>query len=196
MRLDAHALDEGLDAAAALGISGLGKDGLPVVRPTGYAQLGAAGPVPLEVGTETYQVEDTVHWIRGRHNWEFGAQAIRRHVDGTASEWTSRGTFLFTPDYTSQPGVEVSWMVTGVRHDAFANTNRIPTEVAKQGNERGHYLHPAAFNAPASMGLMSTGAGANETGSSLSDPPASKAVRLAARSEAPDSFTVAAGLSH
>jgi hypothetical protein len=76
---------------------------------------------------------------------------------------------------TSQPGVEVSWMVTGVRHDAFANTNRIPTEVAKQGNERGHYLHPAAFNAPASMGLMSTGAGANETGSSLSDPPASKA---------------------
>jgi hypothetical protein len=106
MRLDAHALDEGLDAAAALGISGLGKDGLPVVRPTGYAQLGAAGPVPLEVGTETYQVEDTVHWIRGRHNWEFGAQAIRRHVDGTASEWTSRGTFLFTPDYTSQPGVD------------------------------------------------------------------------------------------
>lgn len=106
MRLDAHALDAGLDAAAALGISGLGIDGMPVVRPTGYAQLGAAGPVPLGIDTRTYQVEDTIHWTAGRHAWDFGLQAIRRHVDGSASEWTGRGTFLFTPDYTSQPGVD------------------------------------------------------------------------------------------
>ena len=106
MSLDAHALDAGLDAAAALGISGLGKDGMPVVRPTGYAQLGAAGPVPFGIGTRTYQLEDTIHWTAGRHAWDFGVQAIRRHVDGTASEWTGRGTFLFTPDYTSQPGVD------------------------------------------------------------------------------------------
>ena len=51
MRLEAHALDAGLDASATLGISGLGKDGVPVVRPTGYAQLGAAGPVPLGIST-------------------------------------------------------------------------------------------------------------------------------------------------
>ena len=106
MKLDAHALDAGLDASAALGISGLGKDGMPVVRPTGYAQLGAAGPVPFGIGARTYQVEDTIHWNAGRHAWDFGVQAIRRQVDGTASEWTGRGTYLFTPDYTSQPGVD------------------------------------------------------------------------------------------
>jgi hypothetical protein len=107
-RLDlaAFARDRGLDAAAALGISGLGKEGVPVVRPSGYAQLGAAGPVPLEIRSTNYQVENTVLWTTARHAWKFGMQAIRRHVDGTASEWTGRGTYLFTPDYTSQPGVD------------------------------------------------------------------------------------------
>jgi hypothetical protein len=104
--LTAQAGDRGLDAASALSIPGLGTEGLPVVSPTGYVQLGAAGPVPFEIRTTNYQVEDTVQWTTGRHAWKFGVQVIRRHVDGTASEWTSRGTFLFTPDYTSQPGVD------------------------------------------------------------------------------------------
>ena len=106
MGLDARALDAGLDAAVALGISGLGKEGVPVVRPSGYAQLGAAGPVPLSIRSTNYQVENTVLWTTARHSWKFGAQAIRRHLDGTASEWTGRGNYIFTPDYTSQPGVD------------------------------------------------------------------------------------------
>jgi hypothetical protein len=54
---------------------------------------------------------------------------------------------------TSQPGIEVSWMVTGVRHDAFANKNRIPRETDKEAVNRGKYLHPAAFNLPAARGI-------------------------------------------
>ena len=50
---------------------------------------------------------------------------------------------------TSAPGVKVSWMVTGIRRDAFANKYRIPTEEAKPERERGFYLHPKAFNQPA-----------------------------------------------
>ncbi|MCG3128049.1 MAG: hypothetical protein CHACPFDD_02923 [Phycisphaerae bacterium] len=50
---------------------------------------------------------------------------------------------------TSAPRTEVSWQVTGVRHDAFANQNRIPLEVDKPVAERGRYLHPAAFGVPA-----------------------------------------------
>ncbi len=42
---------------------------------------------------------------------------------------------------TSKPGVEVSWQVTGIRHDAYANANRIPV-VEDKGNQRGTYLHP------------------------------------------------------
>lgn len=49
---------------------------------------------------------------------------------------------------TSAPNAEVSWQITGVRHDAFANQNRIPLEVDKPAGERGRFLHPAAFGAP------------------------------------------------
>lgn len=40
------------------------------------------------------------------------------------------------------PGLKVSWQVTGVRHDAFANAHRTPVEEAKPEKERGHYLFP------------------------------------------------------
>jgi hypothetical protein len=44
-----------------------------------------------------------------------------------------------------QPGAEVSWQVTGVRHDAWAEAHRIPVEVEKQGAEQGRYMHPELF---------------------------------------------------
>jgi hypothetical protein len=46
---------------------------------------------------------------------------------------------------TSEPDVTVSWQVTGIRQDAFANANRIPVEQDKPLGERGSYLHPEAF---------------------------------------------------
>jgi hypothetical protein len=54
---------------------------------------------------------------------------------------------------TSAPGVEVSWQVTGVRRDAWANKNRIPVEEAKPERERGSYLHPEVFNQPEEKGV-------------------------------------------
>lgn len=42
-------------------------------------------------------------------------------------------------------GMKVSWQVTGIRHDAFADANRIPVEEAKPENQRGTYLHPELF---------------------------------------------------
>ena len=52
-----------------------------------------------------------------------------------------------------QPGSKVSWQVTGIRHDAFANANRIPVEEMKRPEDRGKYLHPDAFNQPATVGV-------------------------------------------
>ena len=54
---------------------------------------------------------------------------------------------------TDKPNVEVSWQVTGVRHDAWADAHRIQVEVPKPGNERGSYLHPELFGAPATKSL-------------------------------------------
>jgi hypothetical protein len=53
-----------------------------------------------------------------------------------------------------QPGMEVSWQVTGIRQDAWANRNRIRVEVDKTDRERGLYLHPEAFDQPEERGLV------------------------------------------
>jgi hypothetical protein len=42
-------------------------------------------------------------------------------------------------------GGKVSWQVTGIRHDAWANAHRIPVEEMKPQAERGFYLAPELF---------------------------------------------------
>jgi len=54
---------------------------------------------------------------------------------------------------TDKPAVEVSWQVTGIRHDAFAEANRIPVEEDKSDTERGRYLHAEAFGLPAEQAI-------------------------------------------
>ncbi len=44
--------------------------------------------------------------------------------------------------------MEVSWQVTGVRQDPYANQHRIQVEVEKSERERGHYLHYKEYNQP------------------------------------------------
>jgi len=59
---------------------------------------------------------------------------------------------------TSQPHVKVSWQVTGIRHDAWANAHRIPNEEEKPANEQGKYLHPELFGAGPDKAVDSRGA--------------------------------------
>jgi hypothetical protein len=44
-----------------------------------------------------------------------------------------------------QAGMEVSWQLTGVRKDAYAEKHRIQVEEVKPMAQRGTYLHPDAF---------------------------------------------------
>ncbi len=62
---------------------------------------------------------------------------------------------------TNRPSVKVSWQVTGIRKDAYANANRIPVEEEKPAGERGYYLHPEAFGEPASKGIVAGGRAAD-----------------------------------
>jgi hypothetical protein len=52
-----------------------------------------------------------------------------------------------------KPGIRVSWQVTGVRQDAFANKHRMPVEQDKPEAERGYYLYPRLFNQPEEQGV-------------------------------------------
>jgi hypothetical protein len=54
---------------------------------------------------------------------------------------------------TDKPGVKVSWQVTGIRQDAWANAHRIPVEEEKDARERGHYIHPELYGAPEEAGI-------------------------------------------
>jgi len=58
---------------------------------------------------------------------------------------------------SSKPRVRVSWQVTGIRHDAYANANRVPVEEDKPANERGQYLHPELFVKPTAIASDTTG---------------------------------------
>ncbi len=49
---------------------------------------------------------------------------------------------------TDKPNVEVSWQVTGIRKDLWAEKNRVVVEELKEPEIQGFYLHPEAFGQP------------------------------------------------
>lgn len=56
---------------------------------------------------------------------------------------------------TDKPNVEVSWQVTGVRNDPWAQANPVQVEHAKPGPFRGLYRHPEAYGLPESRAIES-----------------------------------------
>lgn len=54
---------------------------------------------------------------------------------------------------TDKPNVEVSWQVTGIRKDPYAEKNRIVAEVEKTDPEKGKYLHPEAYGLSPERGI-------------------------------------------
>ncbi|MGC4040563.1 MAG: hypothetical protein QM710_07225 [Flavobacterium sp.] len=49
---------------------------------------------------------------------------------------------------TNQPNVKVSWQVTGVRKDKFAEAHRVQVEVTKEAENQGRYLHAKEWGQP------------------------------------------------
>jgi hypothetical protein len=50
-------------------------------------------------------------------------------------------------------GMKVSWQVTGICKDPWANANRIQVEEDKPAKERGYYLHPDVYGQPEEKGI-------------------------------------------
>src|SRR5215217_1381346 len=50
-------------------------------------------------------------------------------------------------------GMKVSWQVTGIRKDPWANANRVQVEEDKPNQERGYYLHPDLYGQPEEKGI-------------------------------------------
>jgi trimeric autotransporter adhesin len=72
-------------------------------------------------------------------------------------------------------GQQISWMVTGIRQDAWANAHRIPTEEVKPADEQGHYLHPELFGAGEDKAVGARAAASAAVGSGSGTAPANGA---------------------
>ena len=64
-----------------------------------------------------------------------------------------------------RPHGKISWQVTGIRHDAYANAYRTPVEQEKSPAERGRFSHPELFGHPESEAI---GATSHDTGAIVS----------------------------
>jgi hypothetical protein len=51
------------------------------------------------------------------------------------------------------PGMKVSWHVTGIRKDPWANAHRIQVKEDKPDKERGYYIYPELYNQPTNNGM-------------------------------------------
>ncbi|MDI1290160.1 MAG: hypothetical protein PSX37_09480, partial [bacterium] len=69
-----------------------------------------------------------------------GGPAPLLHV----AEKESKGTFRIAG---GTPGLEVCWIVTGARHDAWVERYGAPVEMMKPPSVQGRYLHPELYNA-------------------------------------------------
>jgi hypothetical protein len=51
--------------------------------------------------------------------------------------------------------MKVSWQVTGIRKDPWANAHRVQVEEDKPDKERGYYLYPELYSQPNDRGIGS-----------------------------------------
>jgi hypothetical protein len=78
-------------------------------------------------------------------DFRYQLTVIGQFAQAMVSSEIANGQFSIETD---KPNVKVSWQVTGIRHDAWADAHRIPVEEMKPEQERGFYLHPELFGAP------------------------------------------------
>ena len=76
--------------------------------------------------------------------------AIGEFAQAIIAEKIQGGQFVIRTD---KPEVEVSWQITGIRQDKWANENRIVVEEDKAVKERGFYLHPELHGRPVTRGI-------------------------------------------
>jgi hypothetical protein len=85
-------------------------------------------------------------------DFRYQLTSIGQHSDAWVETEIANNQFTIR---TEKPGVKVSWQVTGIRQDAWANAHRIPVEQEKPAAEKGLYLHPELFGHAGEDGIGS-----------------------------------------
>jgi hypothetical protein len=77
----------------------------------------------------------------------------KAHWQARAAVWEKIRNNRFTIR-TDQPHVQISWQVTGIRHDRYANAHRIQVVVPKEGKADGRYVHPELYGKPLTKSVV------------------------------------------
>jgi hypothetical protein len=93
-----------------------------------------------ERGLATVVLPDYFEALNG--NFRYQLTVIGQFAQAIVAEEIGNGRFTIK---TNRPKVKVSWQVTGIRHDAYANAHRIPVTEQKPSSEQGTYLHPDLY---------------------------------------------------
>jgi hypothetical protein len=94
-----------------------------------------------ERGLATIVLPDYFEALNG--DFRYQLTVIGQFAQAMVAKEIRNGRFTIE---TNRPKVKVSWQVTGVRHDAYANAHRIPVTEDKPAAEQGTYLHPDVFH--------------------------------------------------
>jgi hypothetical protein len=70
--------------------------GPPFIQVSGLASVGNPITGPRLTVQNSYEFNDSLAWIRGRHQWKLGAEYRRNHVDGLQGI-ASNGFYVFVP---------------------------------------------------------------------------------------------------
>lgn len=98
--------DAGLNLPTQLGIPGVIRsgdarsDGLPSYSFSGYSTIGDNGNNPTQIGTNNYQLDDNVNWVRGKHSLDLGVEFVRLQYNMFQTN-AEHGSASFTTTYTN-----------------------------------------------------------------------------------------------
>lgn len=83
-------------------------------------------------------------------DFRYQLTVIGTFANAIVSQEVKDNTFVIRTD---KPSVKVSWQVTGIRKDNYANAHRVIPEVDKEPEMRGKYLHPVEMGKSPRLGI-------------------------------------------
>jgi hypothetical protein len=113
--------------ATALGIPGLNisdtSRGIPGYQMSGFTTIGDTAQSPEFARTISYQIADTLTWVKGSHAVKFGGSYIRHDFNGHTAI-APRGWYTFNGQFTRQIGGSGGSVLADFALGAFATVTR------------------------------------------------------------------------
>jgi trimeric autotransporter adhesin len=99
-----------------------------------------------------YAIVTMPDWFEAlNRDFRYQLTAVGQFAQAMIAKEIQDGKFTIQTD---KPNVKVSWQITGIRQDAWANAHRIPVEEEKAYGDKGHYLHPELFGHEGEANIM------------------------------------------